>query len=92
MILSRVHQFKSKVPVLDNYGKPAITPVDQSNPWWGLLESAVRDAGGQLSKPEIFPASTDARFFRQLGLPAIGFSPIANTPSLLHGHDEVCTR
>lgn len=71
------------------HGKPAITPVDSSNPWWALLEGAVKKAGGELGKPEIFPASTDARYFRQLGLPAIGFSPIANTPSLLHDHDEV---
>ncbi|XP_078443462.1 peptidase M20/M25/M40 family protein [Wolffia australiana] len=85
-------QFKSKVPVNDMYGKPAITPVDSSNPWWALLENAVKEAGGELSKPEIFPASTDARYFRQLGLPAIGFSPIANTPSLLHDHNEYLGR
>ena len=30
--------------------------------------------------PEIFPAANDARFLRQLGIPAYGFSPMNNTP------------
>jgi len=46
-------------------------------------------AGGKLGKPEVFPAATDSRYFRDLGLPAIGFSPMANTPLLLHDHNEV---
>lgn len=66
-----------------------LTVADSSNPWWTLLEEAVKKANGKLSKPEIFPASTDARFFRELGLPAFGFSPMANTPVLLHDHNEV---
>jgi aminoacylase len=66
-----------------------LTKTDSSNPWWSLLEEAVRKANGKLSKPEIFPASTDARYFRERGLPAIGFSPMANTPILLHDHNEV---
>ncbi|KAI8054103.1 hypothetical protein BDF22DRAFT_682981 [Syncephalis plumigaleata] len=37
---------------------------------------------------EIFPAGTDARYLRTLGLPAIGISPINNTPILLHSDDE----
>ncbi|XP_021811472.1 aminoacylase-1 [Prunus avium] len=77
-----------KVSVLDDSGRPILTATDSSNPWWGLLEEAVKKANGKLGKPEIFPASTDARYFRQLGLPAIGFSPMANTPILLHDHNE----
>ena len=73
----------------DKYGKPLITSSDSSNPWWRLLEKAVSDANGKLAKPEIFPAATDSRYFRELGLPAIGFSPMANTPVLLHDHNEV---
>lgn len=72
------------------FGKPAITAADRSNSWWILFEEAVKEANGKLSKPEIFPASTDARFFRELGIPAFGFSPMANTPILLHDHNEVC--
>ena len=73
----------------DKYGKPILTKTDSSNPWWTLLEDAIQKAGGKLDKPEIFPASTDARYFRERGLPAIGFSPMTNTPILLHDHDEV---
>lgn len=39
-------------------------------------------------EPEIFPASTDSRFIRELGIPALGFSPMRNTPILLHDHNE----
>ncbi|KAG7573705.1 N-acyl-L-amino-acid amidohydrolase [Arabidopsis suecica] len=68
--------------------KQFVTATNDSNPWWGLLENAVNEAGGNTSKPEIFPASTDSRYFRKAGLLAIGFSPISNTPSLLHDHNE----
>ncbi|KAB2602526.1 aminoacylase-1-like [Pyrus ussuriensis x Pyrus communis] len=81
-------RFKQKVSVLDKAGRPILTATDSSNPWWALLEDAVKKANGKLGKPEIFPASTDARYFRNLGLPAIGFSPMANTPILLHDHNE----
>ena len=73
----------------DKFGKPVLTKTDGSNPWWALLENAIQKAGGKLGKPEVFPASTDARYFRGRGLPAIGFSPMANTPILLHDHNEV---
>ncbi|MQL76625.1 hypothetical protein Taro_009007 [Colocasia esculenta] len=82
-------EFKLKSSVHDMFGKPAVTSVDSSNPWWTLLEGAVKKSNGRLNKPEIFPASTDARFFRKRGLPAFGFSPISSTPSLLHDHNEV---
>ncbi|XP_010555165.1 PREDICTED: aminoacylase-1 isoform X2 [Tarenaya hassleriana] len=85
-------EFKQRADPLDNSGKPLLTATDQSNPWWGLLENAVREAGGKTGKPEIFPASTDARYFRRAGLPAIGFSPISNTPSLLHDHNEYLSK
>lgn len=75
--------------MLDNSGRPVLTATDSSNPWWALLKEAVKKADGKLGKPEIFPASTDARYFRLQGLPAIGFSPMANTPILLHDHNEV---
>uniref|UniRef100_A0A0E0LWS9 N-acyl-aliphatic-L-amino acid amidohydrolase n=1 Tax=Oryza punctata TaxID=4537 RepID=A0A0E0LWS9_ORYPU len=85
-------EFKQKASVLDNFGKPAVTPADSSNAWWVLFEEAVKRAGGKLGKPEIFPASTDARYFRELGLPAFGFSPMANTPILLHDHNEFLSK
>eukprot|EP01100_Stratorugosa_tubuloviscum_P003861 TRINITY_DN193_c0_g2_i1.p1 TRINITY_DN193_c0_g2~~TRINITY_DN193_c0_g2_i1.p1 ORF type:complete len:422 (-),score=165.46 TRINITY_DN193_c0_g2_i1:33-1247(-) len=38
--------------------------------------------------PEIFPAGTDSRYVRLVGIPAFGFSPINNSPILLHEHNE----
>ncbi len=40
----------------------------------------------------IFEAATDARLVRSTGVPAIGFSPIRDTPNLLHKHDEYLER
>lgn len=85
----KLGQFKQKASVHDKFGKPILTATDSSNPWLALLEGAVKKANGKLGKPEIFPAATDARYFRERGLPAIGFSPMANTPILLHDHNEV---
>ncbi|XP_071700533.1 uncharacterized protein [Rutidosis leptorrhynchoides] len=81
-------EFKQKVSVYDENGRPILTAHDSSNPWWSLLQGAIHEAGGKFGKPEIFPASTDARYFRLRGVPAIGFSPMANTPILLHDHNE----
>ncbi|XP_060676322.1 uncharacterized protein LOC132805413 [Ziziphus jujuba] len=81
-------EFKMKVPVRDKFGRPVITTTDSSNPWWNLLEEAVRKANGKLDKPEINLGTTDARYFRVLGIPAIGFSPMINTPARLHDHNE----
>lgn len=36
----------------------------------------------------VFPAATDSRYIRHVGIPAIGFSPMNNTPKLMHDHDE----
>ena len=34
------------------------------------------------------PGGTDMRYLRQVGIPAVGFSPMNHTPVLLHDHDE----
>ncbi|KAL7587720.1 hypothetical protein Lser_V15G39982 [Lactuca serriola] len=81
-------EYKQKVSVHGANGKPILTAYDSSNPWWSLIEEAIVKAKGKIGKPEIFPASTDARYFRMKGVPAIGFSPMANTPILLHDHNE----
>jgi aminoacylase len=39
-------------------------------------------------RPQIFQGTTDLRFLRELGIPGFGFSPMNNTPVLLHDHDE----
>ncbi|KAG4185789.1 hypothetical protein ERO13_A08G000800v2 [Gossypium hirsutum] len=80
--------FKQKGSTQDYRGRPLITATDRSNPWWALLVEAIKKANGKIGKPEIFPAATDSLYFRQQGLRAIGFSPMANTPVLLHDHNE----
>eukprot|EP00996_Jenningsia_fusiforme_P000611 NODE_1548_length_1497_cov_15.716160_g1397_i0.p1 GENE.NODE_1548_length_1497_cov_15.716160_g1397_i0~~NODE_1548_length_1497_cov_15.716160_g1397_i0.p1 ORF type:complete len:425 (+),score=72.70 NODE_1548_length_1497_cov_15.716160_g1397_i0:90-1364(+) len=65
-----------------------VTSLDpKENPWFHSFRSVI-DARGVALVPEIFPAATDSRFIRQLGIPALGFSPMRNTPILLHEHDE----
>ncbi|XP_076447234.1 aminoacylase-1-like [Babylonia areolata] len=63
------------------------SPVDSSSPWWVAFDSAVQKLGLTVKK-EIFPAGTDGRFVRKLGIPVYGFSPMNNTPILLHDHNE----
>lgn len=40
------------------------------------------------TKVLVFPGGTDSRYIRNVGIPAIGFSPMNNTPILLHDNDE----
>lgn len=87
--LLNISQLIQKGPIRDNKGRPLATPTDESNPWWSAFKQAVLASGGKLAKPEILSSTTDARFMRQMGIPALGFSPMANTPILLHDHNEV---
>uniref|UniRef100_A0A0E0HML7 N-acyl-aliphatic-L-amino acid amidohydrolase n=1 Tax=Oryza nivara TaxID=4536 RepID=A0A0E0HML7_ORYNI len=77
-----------KGPTRDLAGRPMVTPTNASNPWWSVFEQAIISAGGKLAKPEILSSTTDSRFIRQLGIPALGFSPMTNTPILLHDNNE----
>jgi len=65
----------------------SITSVADDDQWYGALKKAF-DKNGLTVKPQIFSAGTDARCIREAGIPAIGFSPMPNTPVLLHDHDE----
>jgi len=65
----------------------AQTPLIDSNVWWTTFKSVTDSLGLKLNK-KIFPAATDCRYLRKLGIPAFGFSPMNNTPVLLHDHDE----
>ncbi|KAL9229126.1 hypothetical protein vseg_004628 [Gypsophila vaccaria] len=82
------YEIVKKGPNRDNWGRPLMTPTDDTNPWWSVFQKAVTAAGGKLAKPEILASTTDARFLRQRGIPVLGFSPMSNTPILLHEHDE----
>eukprot|EP01104_Vermistella_antarctica_P018980 TRINITY_DN7239_c0_g1_i1.p1 TRINITY_DN7239_c0_g1~~TRINITY_DN7239_c0_g1_i1.p1 ORF type:complete len:467 (+),score=78.39 TRINITY_DN7239_c0_g1_i1:52-1401(+) len=64
-----------------------LTALDESNPWWKSFKGAC-DAVDVSLDHQIFPANTDSRYIRKLGIPAIGFSPITHTLIRLHDHNE----
>ncbi|XP_061146532.1 aminoacylase-1A-like isoform X1 [Syngnathus typhle] len=64
-----------------------ITSTRENDPWWSAFSQACKEMDWTLQK-EIFPAATDSRFIRAVGIPAIGFSPMNHTPILLHDHNE----
>uniref|UniRef100_A0A0D6R0C4 Uncharacterized protein n=1 Tax=Araucaria cunninghamii TaxID=56994 RepID=A0A0D6R0C4_ARACU len=82
------YQLMSGGPIRDIQGHPVLTVANHSNPWWVQLQKAILAAGGRLGKPEILASTTDARFVRERGIPAFGFSPMLNTPILLHDNNE----
>lgn len=63
------------------------TPIGSKNAWWNTFKKSCDDLGIKI-ETRIFPGGTDGRFFRAIGLPVFGFSPINNTPVLLHDHNE----
>ncbi|XP_075039913.1 aminoacylase-1A-like [Mixophyes fleayi] len=64
-----------------------VTTPEDSNPWWKAFSDPCKEMGMTL-KPEIFSASTDSNYIRTAGFDALGFSPMNNTPILLHDHNE----
>ncbi|ESQ30989.1 hypothetical protein EUTSA_v10011489mg [Eutrema salsugineum] len=78
----------AKGKLRDHLGRPMMTPTNDSNPWWSIFKRAVEATGGKLAKPEILASTTDARYIRAFGIPLLGFSPMINTPILLHDHNE----
>lgn len=64
-----------------------LTPTNPDDPWFSALTAGINKHNLK-TKNEIFPAGTDSRYLREVGIPAIGFSPMPNTPTLLHDHDE----
>ncbi|KAJ1672813.1 adenylate cyclase [Spiromyces aspiralis] len=67
--------------------KALVTPTDKSNPFWTALSGVLEARGIGIFK-EVFPAGSDSRFIRRLGIPALGVSPLRNIPVLLHDHNE----
>lgn len=82
------YEITEKGPLRDYQGRPLLTATNDSNPWWAVFKLAIEAAGGKLLKPEILSSTTDARYIRQMGIPTLGFSPMKNTPILLHDHNE----
>ncbi len=70
----------------------AVTSIDETkNAWWKVFQDGVALAGIDI-EPAVFPAATDGRYLRQIGIPCFGFSPMNNTPVLLHDHNEFVGR
>ncbi|KAK0086018.1 hypothetical protein PV325_004041 [Microctonus aethiopoides] len=74
-------EFEQKNPKVES------TKLDNSNPYWIAFKDACDKLNIKLENG-IFPGGTDSRYVRGVGLPAICFSPMNNTPILLHDHDE----
>jgi len=55
--------------------------------WWRVFSETMQNLNLEI-ETEIFPAATDSRYLRQVGIPAFGFSPMNRTPILLHDHNE----
>ncbi|KAJ3156255.1 adenylate cyclase [Geranomyces michiganensis] len=76
-----------EIEYVSTFWDNTITATDDSNKWWTALKSVTDKRNIKLDL-EIFPAATDSRFIREIGIPAFGISPMRNTPVLLHDHDE----
>jgi aminoacylase len=80
--------WKSVDDSYENQMSHATTNTDRSvNPWYAAFCDAMEGMGCEIS-PQIFPAATDSRFLRALGIRALGFSPMRNTEIMLHEHNE----
>jgi len=75
------------IEFLQKFTDQTLTSIDEGDKWYSALRSAF-SKHSLVVKPQIFPAGTDSRYLREVGIPAIGFSPMNHTPILLHDHDE----
>ncbi|ESO83652.1 hypothetical protein LOTGIDRAFT_222505 [Lottia gigantea] len=64
-----------------------LTSIDDSDPWWNAFRGTCQNLDLKIIT-SICPVGTDSRHTRKLGIPALGFSPMNNTPVLLHDHNE----
>ncbi|XP_037042041.1 aminoacylase-1A-like [Bradysia coprophila] len=67
--------------------KSPVTATDETNPFWIAFKRATDELNLKINK-QICSGGTDSRFLRLKNVPALGFSPIWNTPVRLHDHDE----
>ncbi|KAL4090367.1 hypothetical protein QTP88_025223 [Uroleucon formosanum] len=63
------------------------TKIDNTNPWWIAFKNEC-DKMDMKINTSIFPAGTDSKFIRNVGIPCLGFSPMNKTKTLLHDHNE----
>ncbi|XP_018404330.1 PREDICTED: aminoacylase-1-like [Cyphomyrmex costatus] len=75
------YSFEEKNPKIEG------TKLDESNPYWIAFKNICDEIGVNL-EIGIFAGGTDSRFVREVGIPALCFSPMNKTKILLHDHDE----
>ncbi|KAF9020524.1 adenylate cyclase [Haplosporangium bisporale] len=76
-----------KMEFVNGHFDNTLTAIDESNIWWTVFSDACKGMNVEY-ETEIFPAATDSRYLREVGIPALGVSYLKNTPLLLHDHDE----
>ncbi|KAH7709755.1 aminoacylase-1-like isoform 1 [Aphelenchoides avenae] len=64
-----------------------VTPVTKDDPWWNAFSTVLEEEDCKMSV-EIDIGSSDSSHLRENGYRAIGFSPLNNTPCLLHENNE----
>lgn len=63
------------------------TVIDDSNAFWVAFKNATEQLKMKI-KTRVFPGGTDSHYIREIGIPALGFSPMNRTPVQLHEHNE----
>ncbi|KAL5278508.1 ACY1.2 family protein [Megaselia abdita] len=76
--------FEIKEPVTER------TKLDNTNIYWTAFKQGLESMKLK-HKARVMAGGTDIQYLRALNIPAIGFSPIINTPVLLHDHNEFLT-
>ncbi|CAF1166476.1 unnamed protein product [Adineta steineri] len=84
--IPKLNDDEVKLHIADN-GQSSLTNIEKSSWWLKSFQQTFKEMNCKTNWT-IFPAATDSRFLRNMGYPAIGFSPIINTPILLHDHNE----
>ena len=64
-----------------------MTSTSEDDMWFRAFKAGCDKSNIKVGL-KIFPAGTDSRYIREIGVPAFGFSPMPNTPILLHDHNE----
>ena len=75
------------IDYMNKFTDRTLTSVLATDPWFAAFKRGC-DASGVQTRPQIFSGATDSRFIREVGVPALGFSPMNRTPILLHDHNE----
>ncbi|XP_037045140.1 aminoacylase-1-like [Bradysia coprophila] len=70
--------------------KAPASRTDSTNPMWAVIETTAKEFNITVV-PSILVGATDMRFLRRENIPGFGFSPIINTPLLVHDNNEFVT-